>query len=112
MIAFHLTPEDKKKYDTWFDQLRPQAGRLSEEKVRNFLRMLFELPDSTLDKIWQHCPLDKDGFLDRYQFTVAFHLTERAYNGWQIPDQVDIYIFFYCLDSIIIPYISASPSTV
>ena len=33
---------------------------------------------------------EKDGSLDRYEFTVAFHLTDRAYDGWHIPDQVVI----------------------
>ena len=107
MIAFHLTAKDKKKYDTWFDQLRPQAGRLSEEKVRNFLRMMFELSDSTLDKIWQHCHPDKDGFLDIYQFTVASHLTVIAFYGDEIPDQVVISPHFS--HSGIMLYIAASP---
>ena len=89
-MEFRVSPDDKKKYDTWFDQLRPSAGRLSEEKVRKLLKMLFELPDSTLDKIMELSDQDKDGFLDRYECTVAFHLTDRAYNGWQIPDQVVI----------------------
>ena len=85
---FQLTPEDKRKYDTWFDQQRPQAGRLSEEKVRNFM-MQGDLPDSTLDKIWELSDQDKDGFLDRYEWTVAVHLLVRAYEyGDEIPDQL------------------------
>ena len=49
-----------------------------------------ELPDSTLDKIWELSDQDKDGFLNRYEFTVANHLTDRVFNGWYIPDQVVI----------------------
>ena len=86
---FHLTPEDKRQYDTLFDKLQPQAGRLSEEEVRNFM-MQGDLPDSTLDKIMELSDQDKDGFLDRYEFTMAFQLADRACNGWQIPDQVVI----------------------
>ena len=72
-----------------FDQLGPQAGRLSEEKVRNILKNWSELPDSTLDKIMELSDQDKDGFLDRYEWTVAFHLTFRAVNyADEIPDQV------------------------
>ena len=57
--------------------------------MRKLLKMLFELPDSTLDKIWELSDQDKDGFLDRYEFTVACHLTNRALiNGDEIPDQV------------------------
>ena len=47
------------------------------------------LPDSTLDKIWELSDQDKDGFLDRYEWTVAVHLTYRAVNyGDEVPDQV------------------------
>ena len=87
-IEFRVSPIDQKKYDNLFDQLRPQAGKLSEVKVRNLLKMLFELPDSTLDKTLELSDQKKDGSLDIYEFTVAFHLANRAYNGWQIPDQV------------------------
>ena len=88
---FHLTPEDKRDYDTRFDQLGPQAGRLSEEKVRIWQMKASGLPDSTLDKIWELSDQDKDGFLDRYEFTVAGHLTWRAAAcGDEIPDQVVI----------------------
>ena len=86
---FTIKSEDKEKYDTLFDQLGPQAGRLSEEKVRNFLTEISRLPDCALDKIWELSDQDKDGFLDRYEFTVACHLTITALrNGDEIPDQV------------------------
>ena len=52
--------------------------------------MRFELADSTLDKIWELSDQDKDGFLDRYEWTVAVHLLVRAYYGDEIPDQVVI----------------------
>ena len=86
---YHLRPEDKTMYDFWFDELGPQAGRLSEEEVRNYLLEGFELPDSTLDKIWELSDQDKDGFLDRYELTVASYLTSKAHGyGDYIPDQV------------------------
>ena len=84
--------------------LGPQAGRLSEEKVRNILNRS-ELPDSILDKIMELSDQDKDGYLDRYEFTVALNLTMKA-DGWQIPDQV--VISPHSPHSIIILYITAS----
>ena len=94
-------------YNTEFDKLEPQAGRLSEEKVRRFLMEISELPDSTLDKIWELSDQDKDGFLDRYEWTVANFLTERAFDyGDEIPDQVVISPHSH--HSIIIFYITAS----
>ena len=107
---YHLRPEDKRQYDFWFDELGPQAGRLSEEKVRNFLMEWSELPDSTLDKILELPDQDKDGFLDRYEFRVAYHLHVRADNGDEIPDQVVISPLSPY--SIIILYITASRWTV
>ena len=88
---FTIKSELKRQYDTEFDSYGPQAGRLSEEKVRNILEDWSELPDSTLDKIWELSDQEKDGSLDRYEFTVAFHLTVRAhYYSDEIPDQVVI----------------------
>ena len=85
---FTIKSEEKREYDTAFDSYGPQAGRLSEEKVMYVLRR-FELADSTLDKIWELSDQDKDGFLDRYEWTVAIQLLVRAYEyGDEIPDQV------------------------
>lgn len=74
-----------------FEKQEPQDGRLSEEKARNWLKQL-ELPDSSLDKIWELSDQDKDGYLDRYEFTVAWQLTARASYGDEIPDKVHICI--------------------
>ena len=52
--------------------------------------MTIDLPDSTLDKIWELSDQVKDGFLDRYEWTVAIHLAQRALYGDEIPDQVVI----------------------
>ena len=109
MGDFQVSAVDMKKYDNMFDKLGPQAGRLSKEKVRNVL-MTSELPDSTLDKIWELSDQDKDGFLDRYEWTVAVHLLVRAYYGDEIPDQV--VISPHSPHSITTLNIAASPSTV
>ena len=87
-VTFTVTSEQKKKYDRRFNSLEPQAGLLSEEKVRNYLEDY--LPVSSVDKIWSLSDQDGDGCLDRYEWTVANHLTDRALNGDPIPDQVVI----------------------
>ena len=107
-------------YDLQFDNLGPQDGRLSEVTVRNEMKMIsdlfdstMDLPDSfsTMDKIWELADQDQDGFLDRYEFIVASHLTRRACcYGDEIPDQVIISDISF--DSIILLYIAASPSVV
>ena len=47
-----------------------------------------KLPVSSVDKIWSLSDQDGDGCLDRYEWIVAIHLAQRAYNGHSIPDQV------------------------
>ena len=85
-VIFTVTPKQKKNYDRWFNSLKPQAGLLSEEKVRNHLKNY--LPVSSVDKIWSLSDQDGDGCLDRYEWTVFNHLGERANVGDPIPDQV------------------------
>lgn len=40
--------------------------------------MSSKLPTATLGKVWDLSDIDRDGFLDRYEFTVAMHLVFRA----------------------------------
>ena len=85
-VNFTVSPEQKEEYDDRFNSLEPQAGLLSEEKVRNYFRS--SLPVSSVDKIWSLSDQDGDGCLDRYEWTVAVHLTLGALEGDPIPDQV------------------------
>jgi len=86
-INFLVKPDEKRKYDTLFDQLKPVSGLLPGDKVRNVM-MGSKLPMSMLGKIWDLADQDKDGSLDRYEFTVAMHLVYRALQGDMIPDQL------------------------
>ena len=51
-----------------------------------------KVPMSMRGKIWNLADQDKDGMLDRYEFTVAMHLVYRFLQGDLIPDQVSIVI--------------------
>ena len=75
-----MAPEEKKDYDKIFDSLDPENGLLSEEKVR-FVLMGLKIEVSMLDKIWSLSDQDGDGCLDRYEWTVAVHLTLGALEG-------------------------------
>ena len=88
-INFLVKPEEKRKYDTLFDQLRPENGLLKGDKVRNVM-VGSKLPVSMLGKIWDLSDQDKDGLLDRYEFTVAMHLVYRSLQGDMIPDQLPV----------------------
>ena len=39
-----------------------------------------------LGTIWDLSDVDRDGFLDRYEFTIAMHLVFRALQGDKMPD--------------------------
>ena len=45
-----------------------------------------KLPMPVLGQIWDLSDVDRDGFLDRYEFTVAMHLVFRALQGDKLPD--------------------------
>ena len=90
---FKVTPDDRRLYGSWFDQLKPEEGRLSWDKVRTFM-MQYKLPESILDKTWELADQDGDGSLDRYEFIATCHLTSVAYMGEMIPDQVIIHSYF------------------
>ena len=42
----------------------------------------------SLGQIWDLSDVDRDGFLDRYEFTVAMHLVFRALQGDKIPNEL------------------------
>ena len=90
-VTFTVTPKENKKYDDEFNSLEPEAGLLSEEMVRSYYYMKTKLPVSSVDKIWSLSDQDGDGCLDRYEWTVADHLTDQVgVCGDPIPDQVVI----------------------
>ena len=49
-----------------------------------------KLSTTQLGKIWDLSDIDRDGFLNRYEFTVAMHLTYRALQGDKMPAQLPL----------------------
>ena len=47
-----------------------------------------KLATNVLGKIWDLSDVDRDGMLDRYEFTVAMRLVFRSLQGDKIPDQL------------------------
>lgn len=47
-----------------------------------------KLPVQVLGKVWDLSDIDRDGFLDRFEFTIAMHLVYRALQGDTIPDEL------------------------
>lgn len=49
-----------------------------------------KLDMAILGKIWDLSDVDRDGFLDRYEFTVAMHLVYRALQGDTLPAELPV----------------------
>ncbi|XP_037086543.1 epidermal growth factor receptor substrate 15-like 1, partial [Pollicipes pollicipes] len=79
-----VKPEDKQRYDQIFNSLGPINERLPGNKVREVL-LNSKLPMDTLGRIWDLSDIDKDGFLDRDEFTIAMHLVYKALAKCAVP---------------------------
>ncbi len=86
-VNFLVKPEEKRKYDALFEQLQPVDEKLPGDKVRQVM-MGSKLPMPTLGQIWDLSDIDRDGFLDRYEFTIAMHLVFRMLQGDKCPDSL------------------------
>ncbi|XP_031620846.1 epidermal growth factor receptor substrate 15-like 1 isoform X2 [Contarinia nasturtii] len=75
---------DKLKYEELFESLQPSNGLLPGNKVRSVL-MDSKLPLDVLSKIWDLADQDRDGSLDKHEFTVAMHLVYQALDKRAIP---------------------------
>ncbi|XP_073704583.1 epidermal growth factor receptor substrate 15-like 1 [Garra rufa] len=82
--SWTIKPEDKAKYDGIFESLSPIGGLLSGDKVKPVL-MNSNLPLDVLGKIWDLSDIDKDGHLDKDEFSVAMRLVYAAREKEPIP---------------------------
>uniref|UniRef100_A0A8C6KXJ3 Epidermal growth factor receptor pathway substrate 15 like 1 n=1 Tax=Nothobranchius furzeri TaxID=105023 RepID=A0A8C6KXJ3_NOTFU len=82
-----IRPDEKGKFEGIFESLSPVNGLLSGEKVRPVL-INSKLPLDVLGKIWDLSDVDKDGHLDKEEFTVALHLVYRAMEKEPVPSSL------------------------
>ncbi|XP_078143805.1 epidermal growth factor receptor substrate 15-like 1 isoform X1 [Centroberyx gerrardi] len=79
-----IRPDEKGKFDGIFESLCPANGLLSGDKVKPVL-INSKLPLDVLGKIWDLSDVDKDGHLDKDEFSVAMHLVYRAMETEPVP---------------------------
>ncbi|KAL7387134.1 hypothetical protein ABVT39_018765 [Epinephelus coioides] len=79
-----IRPDEKGKFEGIFESLVPVNGLLSGDKVKPVL-INSKLPLDALGKIWDLSDVDKDGHLDKDEFTVAMHLVYRAMEKEPVP---------------------------
>ncbi|XP_074643122.1 epidermal growth factor receptor substrate 15-like 1 [Tubulanus polymorphus] len=75
---------EKAKYDKVFNNLNPVDGKVPGSVVKPVL-LNSKLPLDILGKIWDLSDIDKDGFLDDDEFSVAMHLVYRALEKEPVP---------------------------
>uniref|UniRef100_A0A3P8R0G4 Uncharacterized protein n=1 Tax=Astatotilapia calliptera TaxID=8154 RepID=A0A3P8R0G4_ASTCA len=83
-LPWVVKPEEKMKFDSIFDSLGPVGGMLSGEKVKPVL-LNSKLPVDILGRVWELSDIDRDGMLDRDEFSVAMYLVYRALEGEPVP---------------------------
>ncbi|XP_069956145.1 epidermal growth factor receptor substrate 15-like 1 isoform X2 [Cherax quadricarinatus] len=82
-----ITPADRARYDQIFNSLGPEANKLHGNKVRSVM-LNSKLPMETLGKIWDLSDMDKDGSLDRVEFSLAMHLIYKVLENNPLPPSV------------------------
>ncbi|XP_047490152.1 epidermal growth factor receptor substrate 15-like 1 isoform X1 [Penaeus chinensis] len=82
-----ITPTDRMRYDQIFNSLGPEANKLHGNKVRGVM-LNSKLPMETLGKIWDLSDMDKDGSLDRVEFSIAMHLVYKVLENNPMPSGI------------------------
>ncbi|XP_039984246.1 epidermal growth factor receptor substrate 15 isoform X2 [Xiphias gladius] len=83
-IPWVVKPEERMKFDSIFDSLCPVGGMLTGDKVKPVL-LNSKLPVDILGRVWELSDLDRDGMLDKDEFSVAMYLVYRALEGEPVP---------------------------
>ncbi|CAG5853966.1 unnamed protein product [Menidia menidia] len=84
-----ISPEERNKHDQKFDTLSPSMGYVSGEQARKFF-LQSGLPASVLANIWTLADLNKDGKMDRLEFSIAMKLIKLKLQGTQLPSALPI----------------------
>uniref|UniRef100_A0A3B3X3J1 Intersectin 2b n=1 Tax=Poecilia mexicana TaxID=48701 RepID=A0A3B3X3J1_9TELE len=84
-----ISPEERDKHDQKFDTLSPSMGFISGEQARKFF-LQSGLPPSVLAEIWALADLNRDGKMDRLEFSIAMKLIKLKLQGTQLPSTLPI----------------------
>uniref|UniRef100_A0A7N9AUS9 Intersectin 2b n=1 Tax=Mastacembelus armatus TaxID=205130 RepID=A0A7N9AUS9_9TELE len=79
-----ITPEERDKHDKKFDTLSPTMGYVSGEQAKKFF-LQSGLPASVLAEIWALADMNKDGKMDRLEFSIAMKLIKLKLHGTPLP---------------------------
>uniref|UniRef100_H2YB80 Intersectin 1 (SH3 domain protein) n=1 Tax=Ciona savignyi TaxID=51511 RepID=H2YB80_CIOSA len=81
-----ITADERRNYDTQFNNLMPVAGFLSGDQARNFL-LQCNLPPVILGRIWwvELADITGDGKMDKHEFAIAMKLIKMKLQGVELP---------------------------
>uniref|UniRef100_A0A914WKU6 Uncharacterized protein n=1 Tax=Plectus sambesii TaxID=2011161 RepID=A0A914WKU6_9BILA len=79
-----ISAADRTKHDQQFFSLTPLNGLITGEQARGFF-MQSGLPPNILAQIWALADLNKDGKMDRKEFSIAMHLIQKKLHGFTLP---------------------------
>ncbi|KAJ8270493.1 hypothetical protein GJAV_G00115490 [Gymnothorax javanicus] len=79
-----ITPEERDKHDKQFDSLSPTLGYVSGDQARKFF-IQSGLPSPVLAEIWTLADMNKDGKMDRLEFSIAMKLIKIKLQGQNLP---------------------------
>jgi hypothetical protein len=79
-----VTSAEKTKYDSIFEQMQPEDGKVGGSKVAPVLKRS-GLDQAVLRDIWYLVDVNEDGLLDADWFAVAMHLTMKTKRGEPLP---------------------------
>ena len=79
-----VTSAEKTKYDSIFEQMQPEDGKVCGSKVAPVLKRS-GLDQAVLRDIWNLVDVNEDGLLDADWFAVAMHLTMKTKRGEPLP---------------------------
>ncbi|XP_049450197.1 intersectin-2b isoform X2 [Epinephelus fuscoguttatus] len=89
LSVWAVTLEERVKHDQKFDTLSPSMGYVSGEQARKFF-LQSGLPPSVLAEIWALADMNKDGKMDRLEFSIAMKLIKLKLQGTQLPSALPI----------------------
>lgn len=79
-----ITAADRAKHDQQFFSLVPLNGLITGDQARAFF-MQSGLPPNILAQIWALADINKDGKMDKKEFSIAMHLIQKKLHGFTLP---------------------------
>ncbi|PIK33527.1 putative intersectin-1-like [Apostichopus japonicus] len=81
---WRITAEERAKHDAQFYQLKPINGFVTGQSARQFF-LQSNLPPAVLGQIWELADFNKDGRLDKLEFSIAMYLIKKKLENKDLP---------------------------